>query len=83
MDKLLQSDLIYYLKILDPNVKNIQIGDFRTDVIDDNHFDIQDLQPTITQKLGTGSVTYNNPQSKIIAIVDYEDFLNSQSLSSQ
>ena len=81
MDKLLQSDFIDYLKILDPNVKNIKIGYIRTDVIDDKHFDIQDLQPTIKQILGTGSVTYNNPLSKIIAIVDYEDFLNKQPAS--
>jgi hypothetical protein len=78
MDKLLQSDFIAYLKALNPNVKDIEIKNVRTDVIDDTKFDIQDLKSTIKQALGTGSVTYNNPQNKLIAIVDYEDFLNKQ-----
>ena len=81
MDKLLQSNFIGYLKTLNQNVKDIKIKDIRTDVIDDTHFDIQDLKPTIKQKLGTGSVTYNNHNRKLIAIVDYENFLNKQSAS--
>ena len=81
MDKLLQSDFINYLKTLNQNVKGIGIKDIRTDVIDDTHFDIQDLKPTIKQELGTGSVTYNNLNKKLIAVIDYEDFLNKQPAS--
>jgi methyltransferase-like protein len=47
-------------------------------VIDDTNFDIQDKKLTIKQSLGTGSGTYNNPNNKIIAVIDYEHFLNQQ-----
>ena len=78
MNKLLQSDFIGYLKSLNPNVRDVDIKDVRIEVITDTHFDIQDLKPTIKQKLGTGSAIYNNPNNKRIAIIDYEDFLNKQ-----
>ncbi|GHT34282.1 hypothetical protein AGMMS49574_21460 [Bacteroidia bacterium] len=47
-------------------------------MIDDTNFDIQDKKATIKQPLGTGSATYNNPNNKIIVVVDYEHFLNQQ-----
>jgi hypothetical protein len=78
MDKLLQSKFIVYLQELNPNVRNVAISEIRTDVTYESNFDIQDLRPTIIQTLGTGSVTYNNPHNQVIAIIDYEDFINKQ-----
>lgn len=66
------------MKKLNSNTTSIGIHEIRSDVISDTNFDIQDLKPAIKQSLGTGSVTYNNPDRKIIAIIDYEDFLNRQ-----
>jgi hypothetical protein len=81
MDELLQKDYIAYLNSLRPLVAQcnaIKISAVRSDVIDDVQFDIKDKESTIKQPLGTGSVTYNNPDNKIIAIIDYEYFLNQQ-----
>jgi hypothetical protein len=81
MDKLLQTDFISYLDGLKPQIikcSPVKIKDIRTDVIDDVKFDIKDKESTIKQPIGKGSVTYNNPQKKIIAIIDYEFFLNLQ-----
>lgn len=81
MDKLLQTDFIAYLDTLKPQVikcSRIPIKDIKTDVVDDERFDIQDKKQTIKQPVGTGSVTYINPDKKIIAIIDYEQFLDLQ-----
>jgi len=81
MDNLLQRDYIEYLNSLRPHVvqcTNVSISCLKSDVIDDTNFDIQDKKPAIKQLLGTGSATYNNPNNKIIAIIDYEHFLNQQ-----
>ncbi len=55
---------------------DITITSFRSDVIDNSIFDIEDKKGTIIQPVGTGSATYNNINNKIIAFIDYEDFLN-------
>jgi hypothetical protein len=81
MDNLLQRDYIKYLNSLRPHVvqcNNVSVSCVKSDVIDDTNFDIQDKKPAIKQSLGTGSATYNNPSNKIIAVIDYERFLNQQ-----
>jgi hypothetical protein len=78
MDRLLQSDFIAYLKRLDLRINYVGIDEIRSEVINDIDFDIKDKESTIKQPLGAGSVTYKNPNKKIIAVIDYEDFLNKQ-----
>lgn len=81
MDNLLQRDYIEYLNSLRPHVvqcTNVSISCLKSDVIEDTNFDIQDKKPAIKQSLGTGSASYNNPDNKIIAVIDYEYFLNQQ-----
>jgi hypothetical protein len=82
MDDLLRVSYINYLNSLKPHVAtctNVEIKVIKSDVIDDVHFDLKDKEINIKQPLGTGSVTYNNPTNKIIAVIDYERFLNLQS----
>ncbi|MDR1459902.1 MAG: hypothetical protein LBI60_06780 [Bacteroidales bacterium] len=81
MDNLLQKEYIEYLNSLRPHVtqcNNVSISCIKSDVIDDAYFDIQDKKPSIKQPFGTGSATYNNSNSKIIAVIDYENFLDRQ-----
>ncbi len=82
MDDLLRVSFINHLNTLRPHVAtctNVGIKEIKSDVIDDTHFDLKDKEIEIKQPLGTGSVTYNNPTNKIIAVIDYERFLNIQS----
>jgi len=76
---LLATDFIAYLRNKNPAVVFVDAKNVRVEVIRDTKFDIQDRRPEIKQPAGTGSATYNNPQSKEITVIDYEDFLKAQS----
>jgi hypothetical protein len=79
MDDLLNMHYTSYINSCKPHIppcSSIGVKNIKSDVIDDAHFDIQDLKPTIKQRLGTGSATYENANNKIIAFINYEDFLN-------
>ena len=79
MDNLLIGKFVDYInskRSIYPPCPGIAIFSFRTDVIDDSVFDIDDKKLSIKQLSGTGSATYNNPDNKIIAYVDYENFLD-------
>lgn len=79
MDDLLNIHYTAYINVCKPHVPQcspIGVKNIKSDVINDSHFDIQDLKPTIKQRLGSGSATYENVNNKIIAFINYEDFLN-------
>lgn len=79
MDNLLDTHYTTYINSCKPHIPScspVGVKNIKSDVIDDSHFDIQDLKPTIKQRLGSGSATYENTSRKIIAFIDYENFLN-------
>lgn len=78
MDDLLNAHYTAYINSCKPHLppcSPIGVKNIKSDVIDDSHFDIQDLKPAIKQRLGSGSATYENTSQKIIAFIDYENFL--------
>jgi len=80
MDELLNVQYTDYINTVyrphEPTCTAIGLKNLKSDVIDDTYFDIVDKQPMIKQPIGQGSATYNNIENKIIAFIDYEDFLN-------
>lgn len=80
MDDLLNNQFIDYINNIyrphEPACSAIGVKSLKTDVVNDSFFDIVDKQPKIKQPIGQGSATYNNKENKIIAFIDYEDFLN-------
>lgn len=79
MDDLLIGKFLDYInskRSTYPPCLGVAIFSFRTDIIDDSVFDIDDKKSSIKQASGKGSATYSNPDNKIIAFVDYENFLD-------
>lgn len=52
-------------------------GPPRHELTTDKQFDIVDKQQNIKQPVGSGTATYNNPNSRSITLIDFENFINS------